>query len=102
MSTKRTRGDCTVRALSKVAKITYALAESIAADGGRRPGQGAHSHDVIRAAKARGLSFRKLRCRSKTVARFIREHPVGRYYVRKRQHAFAVVNGVISDAGARR
>jgi len=47
------RADCTVRALAAVAGIAYALADEIAADGGRAPSRRVISAKVIEAAKAR-------------------------------------------------
>jgi hypothetical protein len=92
------RADCTVRALATVAEITYALAEEIAADGGRRRGRKVKSENVIAAAKARGVRFRKIRFSARTLGKFIRQHPVGRFYVRKRGHAFAVIDGTVHDS----
>ena len=92
-----TRADCTVRALASVAEITYALAEEIAADAGRKPGRRFKAPLVIEQAKARGIRFRKLRFSGKTLSKFIRQHPTGRYYLRKTGHALAVVDGKPSD-----
>jgi len=90
------RATCTVRALAAAAKIAYELAHDIAKDGGRDNGKAVHSGRVIAAAKKRGIFIRKLRY-SGTVARFIRLHPTGSYYLSKRRHAFAVIDGAISD-----
>lgn len=96
-TTKRTRADCTVKALALCAGIAYELAESIAADAGRKPGRGFKSVKLIAAAKKHGLSFRKIRMGSRTVRKFLREHPEGRFYCRKVGHAFAVIDGAVSD-----
>ena len=92
------RADCTVSALANVAGITYELAEAIAADAGRVSSRRFKSSTLIDAAKEAGFAFRKLRFGGKTLARFIRLHPEGRFYVRKRGHALAVVDGVPSDS----
>lgn len=90
------RATCTVLALASAAKIAYELAHDIAKDGGRANGRPIHSAKVIAAAKKRGLSVKKIRYNG-TVARFIRTHPTGSYYMSKRRHAFAVIDGVVSD-----
>lgn len=92
----KTRADCTVRALADSAGIAYELAESIAADAGRESGRRFKSAKLIEEAKRQGIGFRKIRMGSCTLRRFIRNHPDGRYYVRKRGHAFAVIDGTPS------
>ena len=91
------RASCTVRALAAVAAIEYELAHSIAADAGRVAGRRFRSSALIEEAKAQGLAFRKVRMGSKTLRKFLRQHPVGRFFVRKAGHAFAVVDGKPSD-----
>jgi hypothetical protein len=90
------RADCTVVALAAVAEITYALAEEIAAEGGRAPGRRANSARIIEAAKRRGFVFRKVRFTG-TLYRFMQRHPVGTFYLNKRGHAFALVDGAVVD-----
>lgn len=89
--------DCTVRALANATGLSYHDAYTLAADAGRKPGRGIHSKVLIARAKLRGLRFRKLRFGQRTVARFIREYPRGRFYVHVYAHAFAIVNGDVSD-----
>lgn len=91
------RADCTVRALAAAAGIAYELALSIASDAGRRAGGRFNSQKLIDHAKTTGLSFRKLNMRQKTLRRFLLEHPTGKYYCNKRGHAFAIIDGVVSD-----
>ena len=96
----RERADCTVRAIAVALSIEYDKAHAIAADGGRDNGRRAKMHKVIDAAKRAGFSLKKLSFQNpRTVRRFIKEYPQGRYIVRKRGHAFAVVDGVPSEAG---
>lgn len=95
---RRTRGDCTVRALASVAGISYDLAETIATAAGRKAGCGFKSAKLIEAAKKSGLTFRKVRMAQRTLAKFLREHPTGTFYVRKAGHAFGVKDGVVSDS----
>lgn len=89
---------CTVYALSAVTGCALDAATAIV-DETRRPRQwhSATSSKVIEAAKEKGYAFKKLRMKPRTLARFLREHPTGRYYLRKRGHAFAVVDGVVFD-----
>lgn len=94
----KTRADCTVRALAASAGIAYELADSIAADAGRDAGRRFKSRLLIEAAKRQGITFRKIRMGSRTLRKFLREHPIGRFYLRKRGHAFAVINGVPTDS----
>lgn len=94
---KRTRADCTVRALAHVVGIDYAKAESIATEAGRRAGRGFQSAKLIAKAADHGFKFRKLRMGTRTLGKFLREHPQGAFYVRKAGHAFAVIDGVVSD-----
>jgi len=95
------RADCTVKALAAVAAIEYELANSIAQDAGRIAGRGFSSASLIKEAKSRGVTFSKLRFTGKTLNKFLQANPVGRFYVRKKGHAFAVCDGVVSDATPR-
>lgn len=95
---RRTRADCTVRTLATVASIPYDHADTIATIAGRKAGRGFHSYKLIEAAKLAGFEFRKVRMRPRTLARFLREHPVGLFYVRKAHHAFAVLNGAATHS----
>ena len=92
---RRTRADCTVRALANAAGIAYELAESIADDAGRSAGRGFNSAKLVEQAKKAGFSFRKIRMGTRTLRRFLREHPTGRYYARRRGHAFAILDGQV-------
>lgn len=92
------KADCTVKALAAVAAIEYELANSIAQDAGRIAGRRFSSAALIDEAKTHGITFRKLRFTGKTLNKFIQANPVGRFYVRKKGHAFAVCDGVVSDA----
>ena len=98
MMERRERADCTVSALACVAAIGYEVAHDIAKSAGRVSGRRFHGHRVVAAAKARGIGFRKLPLvRRRTLARFLREYPVGRFYVKTRGHVLAVVDGVPAD-----
>ena len=98
--TRKTKADCTVRALAHVAGITYAAAEALAEDAGRKAGRGMKSAkliDLLNRCAHLGIRFRKVRMGSRTLRRFLREHPTGSFYLRKRGHAFAVIDGSVSD-----
>lgn len=92
------RANCTVRALAAVAAISLEHATRVAEDAGRARGCRFVSSKLIDEAKAQGFSFTKLHFGRRTLRRFISEHPVGRFYARKRGHAFAVVDGVPSES----
>lgn len=95
---RRTRADCTVRALATAAGIPYADAEAIALAAGRGLGRRFKSETLIAHAKRRGYIFRKVKGKPRTVARFAKEHPAGRFYTHKSGHAFAMIDGVRSDS----
>ena len=87
------RAGCTVRAFAQVTGVSLEWANGIAAAAGRRKGRGFYSWKLIDYAKTVGYKFRKLRMKPRTLARFLREHPAGRYYLVRSRHAFAVVDG---------
>lgn len=97
MATRRqipkSRNNCTVNTLSTSTGIGYALADSIADEAGRKPGRGMKSYALIEAAMKHGIVFHKVNMKSKTLRRFLRENPTGRFYCRKAHHAFSVVDG---------
>lgn len=98
MMERRERADCTVSALACVAGIPYEQAHRMAAQAGRRKSARFVSKKLIAEAKANGLTLRKMRfSRRRTLAKFIRENPVGRFYVQKSGHAFTVIDGVVGD-----
>lgn len=99
MMERRERADCTVSALACAAQIDYDRAYAIAKEGGRRASARFHADRLVWSAKANGIVMRKLPLsRQRTLARFAREYPTGRYYVQVAGHCLAVVNGVLADA----
>lgn len=50
--------------------------------------------EFIRRQPHLGLSFRKLRGNPRTIYRFCQEHPQGRFFCRRKSHAFAVIDGI--------
>lgn len=98
-NTMRSRADCTVRALVAVTGLDYAVAETVGTAAGRKLGRGFRSASIVAQCQRMGFKFRKLRfTRKRTLERFIREYPKGRYYVQMAHHAFAVIDGAASEA----
>lgn len=99
---RRERADCTVAALAHAASIPYELAYAIAKDAGRKAGGRAYFEPIVALAKTRGISLRKVRLGTRTLERFLRERPEGRYIVRVRGHVLSVINGQPGDRTPRR
>lgn len=95
-----TRANCTVKAFASVTEITYTLAEGIAGEAGRIGGRKFKSSLLIEEAKKQGFTFKKLRFAGKTINKFVAQYPDGRFYARKKGHAFSVVDGVVNDKTA--
>lgn len=89
--------DCTVKALAAVAQIEYDQAHSIAKQAGRKDGRKFSSAELINHAEANGFAFTKLPLRKATLGTFLKTNQEGRFYVRKNGHAFAVIDGEVSD-----
>lgn len=94
---RRERADCVVSALAHATGIPYEVAYEIAEDSGRKAGGRAYTDKVVAAAKRHGIALRKVRMGTKTLRKFMRLHPAGRYLVRVRGHALSVVNGIAGD-----
>lgn len=98
----RERNDCTVIAFAIVFKVTYAEAHKHMKERcGRMNRKGVISKTVLPPSlpdvRFRVRSFNKESGNATTLGRFIKDHPVGRYYVCVRGHALAVVDGVVYD-----
>ena len=92
------RANCTVRTLANVADIEFNLADEIATKAGRKRNQGFWPKKIIAAArKDFGINFRKLKFKQYTIAKFIKKYPIGRYWVSRRGHSFAIIDGTIYD-----
>ena len=95
--------DCTIRALAVSAGIPYEYAHKIGREAGRKDKKGFHPEKLLKYAKKEyGITYKKKRYKSVTIQRFIKENPVGRYYVATNIHAFAIINGTIYDTGLNR
>ena len=94
----RDRHACTVNALAITAQVPFFVAQLALRRAGRKPNTG---FDIDKAAaknRVRGFRFRKVRAAAKgTVRKFIEKHPVGRFLVTTRDHAFAVIHGQVQD-----
>jgi hypothetical protein len=92
------RRDCTVRALAIAAEIPYADAHAALELAGRKHGQGARMVEAL--AKLQPLFNIETIFPSydtRTLGRFVKEFPNGRYLCRISRHCFAVVDGVVHD-----
>lgn len=96
------RRDCTVRALAVAAGVTYEVAHDELAKAGRKNGRGIKLASIIGRGKLSRFTFRRVGRSPKTVQRFLKEHPQGRFLCRKSRHAFAIIDGVIYDSSPRR
>ena len=93
------RNNCTVVALSAVTDLPYNECKNIAMEAGRVDGRGFRSATLIKFFnKNIAEKFDEVYMpRRLTVSTFCKEHPKGRFYVRKRGHAFSIINGVVHD-----
>ena len=90
--------DCTVRALTIVTGCRYATAEAIAHAAGRRRNRGFRSSQLIDAARAEGFNFEEVKLpQNALLAEVLLILDEGRFYVRVRGHAFAIVDGKVHD-----
>jgi hypothetical protein len=90
--------NCTVRTLAIVANIEFEHADEIATKAGRKRNQGHWPKKIITVAKKDfGMKFQKLKFKRYTVNKFIKKYPEGRYWVSRRGHSFAIIDGVVYD-----
>lgn len=91
--------NCTVRALATSANLPYEEAYQIAKEAGRKDNTGFKSAKLLKYynKKVGSTAFRKVKRSAITVQKFCRVFPLGSYYVRKKGHAYAIVNGVVYD-----
>ena len=92
------KANCTVVALSVVTGIPYNRCYEIAKQFGRKDGRGFNSKTLItKFNKQFGRTFDLHKRSSITVQKFCKMFPTGSFYVRKKGHAFAIVDGVCVD-----
>jgi hypothetical protein len=89
--------NCTIVALSTAAGIPYTEAYQIGKVAGRKHGRGFYTARLMQFAKRRGIAHRKIKTGGMTIQKFLQKHPVGRFVVNRRGHAFAIIDGIIYD-----
>lgn len=95
--------DCVVRALSLAFNKPYAEMHAVCQRAGRRKGKGMNVPMINKAlAELTGNPLAKLDqlVRSQTFTTFARDNKQGNYFVIKRGHAVALIDGVFHDAGS--
>lgn len=97
-NTKHKR-NCTVVALAAAAGLPYDEAHNIAEKAGRLANKGFRSAKLLKYFNSlyEQSQFRKIKRTSITVQKFCQKYPQGRYYVRKKKHAYAIIDGTIID-----
>jgi len=98
--------DCTVHAFGRVTGKPYAEIHALVKAAGRKDGRGHYTYAHL-GSKPEGKEFagckfqhvdRGLWTHRQTAGTFAAQHPVGRFMITKRGHAFALVDGVIYDS----
>lgn len=89
--------DCSVRALTISTGLPYEQVYRVFKEHGRKPKQGVDLHKIMKSVcKDLKVTARQVK-RSGSLRGFVNKFPIGVYVCTKRGHAFAVVNGVVSD-----
>ena len=93
------KSNCTVVALSAITGLSYKECREIAETAGRKSGKGFRSVALIDFFNTQiAKRFREVDLEKRlNVKAFCKEYPVGRYYVRKRGHAFSIIHGVVHE-----
>lgn len=93
------RSNCTVVALSAVTNLPYKECKEISLSAGRKDGCGFKSADLINFYNDNiSNRFKEVYLEKRlNVTAFCKEYSKGRYYVRKRGHAFSIIDGVVHD-----
>lgn len=91
--------NCTVVALAATTGLPYDEAHRIAEKAGRLLNKGFRSEKLIKYfnAKHGRNQFRKVKRTTITLQKFCKKYPRGSFYVRKKGHAYAVIDGVVVD-----
>tara|TARA_R100000750_G_C2304204_1_gene79966 strand:- start:158 stop:538 length:381 start_codon:yes stop_codon:yes gene_type:complete len=90
--------DCTVRGLAIAANIPYEKVHAVFKKFGRKNRCGIFTKPIInKVFKELGINAKQVK-RSGSLEKFLRLFPKGNYYVFKSGHAFAVIDGNISDS----
>ena len=91
--------NCTVLTLALTAQIPHEDAFLIAKEAGRADHKGMSSACLIKSFNKKhaariGGRFKKVKRSTITVQKFCKLFPEGKYYIRKRGHAYAIIDGV--------
>ena len=97
--------DCTVSALAWTTELDYTRAHSLLSKSGRKDGCGWHSERVVAAynklPNTKG-KFVKVKTGRITIGRFLSQNPTGTFYMRRRGHAFVIIDGkLVQQEGTR-
>ena len=94
------RQNCTVVALSAVSPLNYDEANQIATKAGRKQGRKFHSFKLIEQFNGENLPYRfeEVLISPITLGKFCETFSTGRYYARKKGHAFAVIDGTVVNS----
>jgi hypothetical protein len=91
------KNNCTIIALSVAAGIPYEEAYDIGRQAGRVKGKGFHTKKLMETARKYGIEYRKMRFNEITINKFLKSNLKGRYLVRRRGHAFTIIDSTIYD-----
>jgi hypothetical protein len=91
------KNNCTICALSTAACIPYHEAFEIGKESGRKTGKGFATFKLMDTAKKFGIRFEKIESKTISIKNFLLKFPRGRFIVRRRGHAFAIIDGAIYD-----
>ena len=89
--------DCTVMALAHAASMSYEHAHEILRISGRLEGCTHMMEDGLKTYEAEGLGSSIPFEGTWNLVDVVREHPEGRFIVRKRGHVFAIVDGIVYE-----
>lgn len=88
---------CAVVALCYASKQDEEAVLRVATMHGFKPGEGMTDNQWIPAAKVLGLNMRALSFEHMELRKFIKQYPIGLYFVSTPQHLFVLDNGLIID-----
>jgi hypothetical protein len=98
------KGACTVNAFAIAAQVPFFMAQAALRGAGRRESRGFSLQPGVNknfTGKVAGFKLTRVTRGCQRLAWFLQNHPVGRFYVEGRRHAFAVVNGVVVNDASR-
>lgn len=105
------RDDCLVRSLAMVADISYETAHTVCELAGRPKGKGWYLRRCAQTAKELGIKVESFdlysyqvskKVRRVSISTFLRDNPKGRFWVARRGHALAIIDGKMYGEGNNR